>query len=117
MARLTILFLVLLQVAAVAGFAPSSATAFRVPTNTAISATSADDVDESEYDMSLFSPCKINLFLRIIRKRPDGFHDLASLFQTVAFGDMLHLKLLEGDMNTKTIKDSGHTKDLDHISI
>ena len=28
-----------------------------------------------------------------------------------------HLKLLEGDMNTKTIKDSGHTKDLDHISI
>jgi len=50
-------------------------------------------VDESEYDMSLFSPCKINLFLRIIRKRPDGFHDLASLFQTVAFGDILHLKL------------------------
>jgi len=28
-----------------------------------------------------------------------------------------HLKLLEGDMNTKTIKDSGHTKDLSHISI
>ena len=28
-----------------------------------------------------------------------------------------HLKLLEGDINTKTIKDSGHTKDLDHISI
>ena len=27
-----------------------------------------------------------------------------------------HLKLLEGDINTKTIKDSGHTKDLDHIS-
>ena len=97
MARLTILFLVLLQVAAVAGFAPSSATAFRVPTTTPISATAADDVDESEYDMSLFSPCKINLFLRISRKRPDGFHDLASLFQTVAFGDMLHLKLLEGD--------------------
>ena len=52
-------------------------------------------VDPSEYDLSLFSPCKINLFLRIIRKRPDGFHDLASLFQTVAFGDMLHLKLLD----------------------
>lgn len=50
-------------------------------------------VDESEYDLSLFSPCKINLFLRILRKRPDGYHDLASLFQTVGFGDMLHLKL------------------------
>ena len=56
-----------------------------------------DNVDESGFDLSLFSPCKINLFLRIIRKRPDGFHDLASLFQTVGFGDMLHLKLLSGD--------------------
>lgn len=42
-------------------------------------------------DLTLFSPCKINLFLRILRKRPDGYHDLASLFQTVAFGDTLHL--------------------------
>ncbi len=50
-------------------------------------------VDESDYDLSLFSPCKINLFLRIIRKREDGFHDLASLFQTIGFGDMLYLKL------------------------
>jgi len=58
---------------------------------------SSSDVDESEYDLSLFSPCKINLFLRIIRKRPDGFHDLASLFQTIGFGDMLHLKLLKDD--------------------
>ena len=58
-------------------------------------------VDESEYDLSLFSPCKINLFLRIIRKREDGFHDLASLFQTIGFGDMLHLKLDEsGEKDT-----------------
>lgn len=43
--------------------------------------------------LSLFSPCKINLFLRIIRKREDGFHDLASLFQAVGFGDTLTLSL------------------------
>ncbi|KAL7539255.1 hypothetical protein ACHAWF_006352 [Thalassiosira exigua] len=51
--------------------------------------------------LTLFSPCKINLFLRILRKRPDGFHDLASLFQAVGFGDTLRLSLLaegsEGD--------------------
>jgi len=41
--------------------------------------------------LSLFSPCKINLFLRIIRKREDGFHDLASLFQAIGFGDSLDL--------------------------
>uniref|UniRef100_A0A7S2URY2 4-(cytidine 5'-diphospho)-2-C-methyl-D-erythritol kinase n=1 Tax=Attheya septentrionalis TaxID=420275 RepID=A0A7S2URY2_9STRA len=57
-------------------------------------------VNEEDYDLSLFSPCKINLFLRIIRKREDGFHDLASLFQTVGFGDMLHLKLLGADETT-----------------
>ncbi len=62
-------------------------------------ATTSDDVDESQYDLSLFSPCKINLFLRIIRKREDGFHDLASLFQTIGFGDMLHLKLIDDDDN------------------
>ena len=38
---------------------------------------------------SLFSPVKITIFLRIIRKREDFFHDLASLFRNVAFGDYL----------------------------
>ena len=45
--------------------------------------------------LSLFSPCKINLFLRIIRKRDDGFHDLASLFQAIGFGDTLELTALD----------------------
>mmetsp|Transcript_26616 Transcript_26616/g.58452 ORF Transcript_26616/g.58452 Transcript_26616/m.58452 type:complete len:408 (+) Transcript_26616:57-1280(+) len=44
--------------------------------------------------LELFSPAKINLFLRIVRRRPDGYHDLASLFQAVAFGDTLELELL-----------------------
>ena len=49
--------------------------------------------------LSLFSPCKINLFLRIIRKRDDGFHDLASLFQAVGFGDTLELTAIDGDQD------------------
>lgn len=39
--------------------------------------------------VSLLSPCKINLFLRILRRRGDGFHELASLFQTVSLFDTL----------------------------
>ena len=39
--------------------------------------------------LSLSAPCKINLFLRILRKRDDGFHELASLFQTVSLADTL----------------------------
>jgi len=61
-------------------------------------------VNDSDYDLSLFSPCKINLFLRIIRKRSDGFHDLASLFQTIGFGDMLHLKLEEETAEADTFE-------------
>jgi 4-diphosphocytidyl-2-C-methyl-D-erythritol kinase len=36
-------------------------------------------------------PCfgKINLFLEIGAKRPDGYHDLGTLFQTVDCGDRL----------------------------
>mmetsp|Transcript_20219 Transcript_20219/g.44134 ORF Transcript_20219/g.44134 Transcript_20219/m.44134 type:complete len:404 (-) Transcript_20219:145-1356(-) len=44
--------------------------------------------------MSLFSPAKVNLFLRIVGRRPDGYHDLASLFHTVSFGDTLDMEVL-----------------------
>ena len=47
--------------------------------------------------MVLFSPCKINLFLRIIRKREDGYHDLASLFQAIGFGDTLELTPIDDE--------------------
>lgn len=49
---------------------------------------------EGNFDLELFSPAKVNLFLRIIRRREDGYHELASLFQTVAFGDTLLFKAL-----------------------
>jgi 4-diphosphocytidyl-2-C-methyl-D-erythritol kinase len=36
-----------------------------------------------------FAPAKINLFLDILRKRDDGYHDLGTFFQTIAVGDTL----------------------------
>lgn len=44
---------------------------------------------DSPPSLSLSAPCKINLFLRIMGKRDDGFHELASLFQTVSLMDTL----------------------------
>ena len=43
--------------------------------------------------LELFSPAKINLFLRILGKRSDGYHNLASLLQTVSLGDTLRFSL------------------------
>lgn len=50
--------------------------------------------------MRLFSPSKINLFLRVLRKREDGYHDLASLFQAVDLGDTIDLHFAESDSLT-----------------
>lgn len=43
--------------------------------------------------LTLFSPCKINVFLRITKKREDGYHDLASLFHAISLGDVIKFSL------------------------
>ncbi|GAB6270839.1 MAG: 4-(cytidine 5'-diphospho)-2-C-methyl-D-erythritol kinase [Smithella sp.] len=39
------------------------------------------------------APAKINLVLRVLRKRPDGYHDLASVMQQISICDELHFTL------------------------
>jgi 4-diphosphocytidyl-2-C-methyl-D-erythritol kinase len=41
--------------------------------------------------MVAFPPCKINLGLHIISKRPDGFHDLETCFYPVPWTDILEI--------------------------
>ena len=43
------------------------------------------------------APSKINLHLRIGDKRPDGFHNLESLFASVAFSDTIRFECFEED--------------------
>lgn len=47
--------------------------------------------------LSLYSPAKINLFLKITGKRSDGYHALATHMQTVSLMDTLHLSLSTED--------------------
>ena len=39
--------------------------------------------------MRYFSPAKINLFFRVLSKRLDGYHDIASVMQAIDLGDVL----------------------------
>jgi 4-diphosphocytidyl-2-C-methyl-D-erythritol kinase len=41
------------------------------------------------------APCKINLHLWVGKRRPDGYHDLRSLFAALDFGDVLEFELLK----------------------
>lgn len=52
--------------------------------------------------MKLRSPAKVNLFLRILKRRPDGYHELASLFQAISLFDTLDFALAERDHLTCT---------------
>ena len=45
--------------------------------------------------MKEYAPAKINLFLDVIRKREDGYHDLGTVFQTVYAGDTVEATLRE----------------------
>jgi 4-diphosphocytidyl-2-C-methyl-D-erythritol kinase len=50
----------------------------------------------------LNSPAKINLFLRVLSRRPDGYHTLASLLQAISLQDTLHITLADKDLLTCT---------------
>lgn len=43
--------------------------------------------------LQLRAYAKVNLFLRVLGKRPDGFHDIRTLFQTVSLSDSLSVRL------------------------
>ncbi len=47
--------------------------------------------------LTLISPAKINLFLRVLSRRPDGYHNLASLFQAISLYDRIHFSLSDRD--------------------
>jgi len=44
--------------------------------------------------MTLLSPAKINLSLRILGKRPDGFHEIETRLVRLAFGDTVEIEHL-----------------------
>jgi len=44
--------------------------------------------------LKIEAPAKLNLHLKVGDRRPDGFHDIESLFLALAFGDTLYLETI-----------------------
>lgn len=59
-----------------------------------MSASNTTNHQQAAPALRVFAPAKINWVLTIERKREDGFHDLATIFQTLAWGDELHCRPL-----------------------
>ena len=45
--------------------------------------------------LSLPAPAKLNLFLNVLNLRPDGYHNLQTVFQFIDFEDQLQFTLLD----------------------
>jgi 4-diphosphocytidyl-2-C-methyl-D-erythritol kinase len=52
--------------------------------------------------LKILAPAKINLFLEVIGKRQDGYHEIESVMQTVNLFDTLHLQRSKGGVSLIT---------------
>jgi len=48
--------------------------------------------------MKLFAPAKINLYLKVVGKRPDCYHELQTIMMPVSFGDDVYIEPAEGEI-------------------
>lgn len=53
---------------------------------------------EPKSKVRLFSPAKLNLFFRVLSKREDGYHEIASLMQAITLGDTLTIEKARSDI-------------------
>lgn len=61
--------------------------------------------------MTVRSFAKINLGLRVLGKRQDGFHDISTLFHRVDLSDTLHLEATDGGVTLESDRDDIPTDD------
>lgn len=52
--------------------------------------------------LSVPAPAKLNLFLHVLGRRPDGYHELQTVFQLLDYGDLLHFQASEDGAITLT---------------
>ena len=54
---------------------------------------------------TISAPAKINLFLEVNDLRPDGYHNITSVMQTVSLYDKIYIELIKGAGIKVLVKD------------
>ena len=57
--------------------------------------------------VQVFAPAKVNLFLEIVNKRDDGFHNLLSLMTQVSLWDILEFEMAPAGTLTLEVDNQG----------
>ena len=67
-------------------------------------------------ELTVYAPAKINLALKIIRRRADGYHDIQSILQKVSLYDTLSFKLSSHQGITVTTDDPSIPTDSSNLA-
>ena len=57
----------------------------------------------SAWRVRVSAPAKINLDLRVLRRRPDGFHEVATILQSIALHDTLSVGARRGPLTVRSV--------------
>jgi len=65
----------------------------------------------------IHAPAKINLFLQVLNKRPDGYHNINSLFQAVTLFDVLKFTKIDKPICELRLVNSGVSEIADNLIV
>ncbi len=70
----------------------------------------------SSTEVKIDAPAKVNLFLQVLNRRADGYHNINSLFQAVSLFDKLHFDLSQNpDISIKLVNKVDLTVSTDNL--
>jgi 4-diphosphocytidyl-2-C-methyl-D-erythritol kinase len=49
--------------------------------------------------ITVIAPAKVNLFLKVLGKRPDGYHNIDTLFEKITLSDTITLRKSDAGIN------------------